>query len=135
METFSKRRRAHLILGRLGERDAAALLKSKGYLILATNCRVKAGELDIVALDGTMLVFAEVKTLRREGKFRPGDNLGMRQFRRNIMAARYYCKKRNISCECRFDLIEVVRGRFFLKTIRHHSNIWHENPEYRSNVY
>ena len=49
-------RAAHLKLGRRGEALACRLLKTKGYDILARNWRIKAGELDIVARDGAMLV-------------------------------------------------------------------------------
>jgi len=47
--------------GKLGERLAAGYLESKGFRILDRNWRQSHGELDIVALDGTTLVFIEVK--------------------------------------------------------------------------
>lgn len=71
-------RAAHLVLGRRGEEAAVRLLLAKGYTILARNWRIRSGELDIVARDGRTLVFVEVKTRRRSGFYRPGDNLSLR---------------------------------------------------------
>src|SRR5262245_61385673 len=49
-------------LGRRGEDAAARFLKRLGYKILARGRRLAPGELDLVALDGRMIVFVEVKT-------------------------------------------------------------------------
>jgi len=54
--------RAKDVLGRRGEDIAAAHLDACGFEILARNWRCRQGELDIVALDGTVLVVCEVKT-------------------------------------------------------------------------
>ena len=54
-------------LGNYGERVAADWLRSKGCRILARNFKgPRRGEVDIVARDGKLLLFVEVKT-RREG--------------------------------------------------------------------
>src|SRR3954451_15768526 len=54
--------RAKDILGRRGEQAAADHLTELGWQILDRNWRCREGELDIVARDGTELVFVEVKT-------------------------------------------------------------------------
>lgn len=51
-------------IGRLGEELAAAHLSDRGWVILHRNYRVARGEVDIIALDGSTLVFVEVKTRR-----------------------------------------------------------------------
>jgi putative endonuclease len=51
-------------LGRLGEELAAAHLIGLGYSVLARNVRTRHGEIDLILLDRTALVFAEVKTRR-----------------------------------------------------------------------
>ncbi|HET7036703.1 MAG TPA: YraN family protein [Thermomicrobiaceae bacterium] len=51
-------------LGDAGERLAERLLVKKGYTILERQWRVRTGEIDLVALDGDLLVFCEVKTRR-----------------------------------------------------------------------
>lgn len=51
-------------LGEWGERQACLHLEGKGYVMLATNFRCRAGEIDIVAAQGEQLVFVEVKSRR-----------------------------------------------------------------------
>ncbi|MDR1029859.1 MAG: YraN family protein [Treponema sp.] len=48
--------------GREGEARAAVFLEAAGMRIIARNVRSKAGEIDLVALDGDTIVFIEVKT-------------------------------------------------------------------------
>lgn len=123
MNDFARRRARHLALGRRGENDAVRLLEYHGCLILARNFRVRAGELDIVARDGAVLVFVEVKTRRRRDAYRPADNLSPRQLRRNFAAARIFRQDyASPAFPCRFDLIEVVRTGRRLLEIRHHRN-------------
>jgi putative endonuclease len=47
--------------GNAAEALAARYLESQGLLVLARNFRCRAGELDIIALDGTALVIAEIR--------------------------------------------------------------------------
>lgn len=49
-------------LGYRGEDLACALLEYKGYKIIERNYKTKAGEIDIIAKNGTKLSFIEVKT-------------------------------------------------------------------------
>ncbi len=51
-------------LGRLGEDLAAAHLERLGFAIVERNARTRYGEIDLIAFDGSALVFAEVKTRR-----------------------------------------------------------------------
>ncbi|MBX9395635.1 YraN family protein [Streptomyces sp. TRM72054] len=56
-------------LGRYGEELAARRLTAAGMTVLERNWRCgRAGEIDIVARDGDVLVVCEVKT-RRAGRF------------------------------------------------------------------
>jgi putative endonuclease len=48
--------------GRTGEAAAVELLEKKGMRILERNFRSRRGEVDIIALEGDTIVFAEVKT-------------------------------------------------------------------------
>lgn len=54
--------RAKDAVGRYGERVAAEHLRRAGWEVLDRNWRCRAGELDLVALDGDELVVVEVKT-------------------------------------------------------------------------
>jgi putative endonuclease len=54
-------RQAAFLLGLSAETRAAALLLAKGYRIAARRWRSAAGEIDIVARRGNLLIFVEVK--------------------------------------------------------------------------
>ncbi len=109
-------------LGQLGEDLAAQHLVRLGYKIAARNHRTRHGELDIVAADGTTLVFVEVKT-RRAGPGAPFDALHERkrgQVRR--MAAEYLAcvSDRPRGRELRFDAIGVtIDARGALVALEH----------------
>jgi putative endonuclease len=60
-------------LGRYGEEVAAAYLVAAGLTIVARNWRCRDGEVDIIALDGDVLVMCEVKTRRGVGFGTPLD--------------------------------------------------------------
>src|SRR5262245_43816575 len=49
-------------LGRHGEQVAVQHIEAAGLRVLTRNWRCREGELDIVAHDGSVLVFVEVKT-------------------------------------------------------------------------
>jgi putative endonuclease len=54
-------------LGQLGEQLAAEHLLRRGFEIVERNYRTRWGELDIIAFDGRILAFCEVKTRRSNG--------------------------------------------------------------------
>jgi putative endonuclease len=57
--------------GEIAEDLVAARLAAKGWEIVERNARTRYGELDIVALDGAVLVFVEVKGARAGTRFGP----------------------------------------------------------------
>ena len=119
MKSISPGRKAHLRLGRQGETLTCKIYRRRGYEILARNWRCRYGELDIVARDGGILVFAEVKTLRRSREYRPADNLSPKQLARDLRAAAAY---RDMFASAmfpwRFELVEVVRKNMFIISVR-----------------
>jgi putative endonuclease len=54
-------------LGARGEQLAAEHLMRRGFRIVDRNYRTRWGELDIIAFDGRVLAFCEVKTRRVTG--------------------------------------------------------------------
>ena len=67
----ARKGRDHLEVGELGEKIARAYLRGQGRKVLYRNFRApRGGEVDIVARDGEVLSFVEVKT-------RSGDRYGM----------------------------------------------------------
>jgi putative endonuclease len=60
--------RAKDALGKYGEDEAARFLTGEGLQILERNWRCREGEIDLVVVDGDVLVVCEVKT-RRDDRF------------------------------------------------------------------
>src|SRR5438093_5149297 len=58
-------------LGRAAEEAVASRLRRRGWQILARNARTRFGEIDLVALEGDVLVFVEVKAGRVNGSGGP----------------------------------------------------------------
>lgn len=76
-------------IGDRGEIFACRFLRAKGYGIVSTNWRCREGEIDIVAQDGTTLVFVEVKT--RHGLQVGETLLAITPTKRRRMIAAAYC--------------------------------------------
>lgn len=106
--------------GAEGERIAAEFLLKQGYRILERNFRTALGEIDIVAQDGKMLVFVEVKA-------RSGDRFGAPQFavdtrkqaKMSRVALAYLSQKKNDTLECRFDVVGIIQDSNGATSIEH----------------
>jgi putative endonuclease len=95
-------------LGELGEDLACAELARRGYAILERRYRTRHGEIDIVARDGEVLVFVEVKA-RRGGAFGGAHEAVAAWKQRRIarMAEDYLARRRAGPGPCRFDVVAV----------------------------
>lgn len=80
-------------LGRRGEALAAAFLQRKGYGIIATNWRCAAGELDLIARDGSVLVFVEVRTRRSTASGLAEESITRGKQRRLARLALHYLQE------------------------------------------
>ena len=69
-------------LGAQGEQLAVEHLQRLGLRVVDRNVRTRTGELDIVAVDDTTVVFCEVKTRRAGHAANPFDGLYPDQCRR-----------------------------------------------------
>ena len=95
-------------LGKKGESLAAEYLKNQGYRILEKNFRFLRGEIDIVAEDGDILVFVEVKTRNTKTLGDPEDSVTEKKQHQIWKVAEGYLYKEKIpNKECRFDLVAV----------------------------
>ena len=99
-------------LGALGERLAGDHLVRRGFRIVERNFRTRFGELDIVAFDGRVLAFCEVKTRRmRPGQVSPFDAIrALKRTQVRRMAAVWLNARsdRPYAQELRFDAIGVT---------------------------
>jgi putative endonuclease len=94
--------------GRLGEEAAARFLHDRGWKIIARNWRHGRDELDLVARDGAVLVFCEVRT-RAARALVPGyHSVTVRKKRALARAARAYLHGlAEPPAHFRFDIVEV----------------------------
>ncbi|MBI4227085.1 MAG: YraN family protein [Candidatus Omnitrophica bacterium] len=99
-------------LGAAGEQAAVTELRRRGYRILERNVRTVLGELDLVARDGTMLCFIEVKTRRSMAFGLPQEAITRQKQWHLIRMAQWYLKARGLSGRpARFDVVGVLMGR------------------------
>ena len=97
-------------LGDFGERVAAHSLESKGMRIVARNVRTRGGEIDLIAEDGTDLVFVEVRT-RRSAPGLAAESLTPPKLRRMWQCAMDYCETNAVPRErARIDLVGIDLG-------------------------
>ena len=98
-----------LQLGKLGEKQAARFLKRKGFRIVTRNYACPRGEIDIVALDGKVVVFVEVKTRSNQEHADPIDAVDRHKQRQLTNTAKYFLKH-TISEHsiCRYDVITLI---------------------------
>lgn len=95
------------LLGRWGETVAAAYLREKGYTIVEMGFTCRFGEIDVIARQGSQVVFVEVKLRAGESAARAADAVGQRKQRRLLSAARHWIALRDADVETRFDVIEI----------------------------
>jgi putative endonuclease len=100
--------RVPLALGRRGERAAEKHLRRIGYRIVARNFRAVGAEIDLVAMDGGILVFVEVKTRRNRAAGAPEEAVDERKQKRLRRAAEVFATRyRAEDTEMRFDVVAV----------------------------
>lgn len=90
------------------EERATEYLIAQNYQILERNYRIRSGEIDIIARDGTVLVFIEVKYRKNDESGNPLEAVDIRKQRKIIKVARYYLyQKKYGDVPCRFDVIGI----------------------------
>jgi putative endonuclease len=95
-------------LGAIGEQVVADHLTAAGWSIVDRNVRFRAGEIDIVALEGTTLVFVEVKTRRSLLTGVPQASVTPQKVRRlRALAGTYLLDHAPRHREMRIDVVAV----------------------------
>ena len=101
--------------GRIGENSAALYLEKKGFNIVGRNVYVGRFEIDIIAENGELLLFVEVKTRRQtpdsKGCYgRPASAVNYQKRASLLSAVRRYLyenKENTRQYQPRIDIIEV----------------------------
>ncbi|MDQ3489701.1 MAG: YraN family protein [Pyrinomonadaceae bacterium] len=105
--------------GRAGEKLAADLLVDNGYRLILANFKVPigrntkgvqvAGEIDLIALDGEIVCFIEVKTRRSADFASPLASVNLRKQRQITRTARVYRRIFGLQqSSYRFDVVSVL---------------------------
>ena len=77
-------------IGARGEQIAADWLRAHGFELVARNWHCVYGELDLIALDGTEIVFVEVKSRRGSRMGTPEEAVTAAKQRHLIQSAQCY---------------------------------------------
>ena len=95
--------------GRRGEDLACRHLQSQGLELLERNYRCRAGEIDLVMLDGSTLVLVEVRSRSSSEHGGAAATVGARKQRRFILAARHLLLTRPQyrKLSARFDVLAI----------------------------
>lgn len=110
-------------LGKRGEDAAARFLVRHGYEIAARNWTCAAGEADIIARDGSDVVFVEVKTRSSPEKGAPAEAVDARKRSRYGRIATLYLERIGLSeASVRFDIVSVVPLTPDRAKVRHYIN-------------
>ncbi|WP_460353906.1 YraN family protein [Mycobacterium sp. ZZG] len=99
-------------IGALGEQLAVEYLQALGLRVLARNWRCRYGELDVIAADGRVVVFVEVKTRTTEhfgGVAQAVSPAKVRRLRR--LAGLWLATQSERWAAVRVDVITVRVGR------------------------
>lgn len=98
--------------GRAAEDAAVAHLVRRGVSIVERNFTCRIGELDIVAREGTELIFVEVRSRRDDSTGGAPAAVGWRKQRQLARVAEAYLSLRQPRFDsCRFDVVAVTGER------------------------
>lgn len=94
--------------GRKGESLAVSHLKKNGYRVLEQNYRTKTGEIDIIAKDGDVIVFIEVKARQTSAYGNPKYAVTWTKQQKIARSALTYLKSTNqMGKRARFDVVAI----------------------------
>lgn len=102
---------ARQALGASGEDLAAAWYRKNGFVVIDRNWRCRDGEIDVVASQAGLVVFAEVKTRSSVAFGHPFEVVTSRQrVRVRRAAAAWIATQRTRPQRVRFDVVAVMAG-------------------------
>lgn len=113
-------------MGRWGENVAAQFFIQRGFSILAHNVRTPHGEIDIIAQQGSLIVFVEVKTRSSTAFGHPETSITPRKQAHMLAAAQFYLQTHpELSGDWRVDVIAIQRCGGQPPEIVHFENALH----------
>jgi len=91
-----------------GEAAARRYLEGLGFRIVEENFTCPLGEIDLIARDGEVLVFVEVKARRSTRFGTPAEAVHPRKQRQILRVAEAYMRERRLRVPCRVDVVAVA---------------------------
>ncbi len=99
--------------GMQGEALVARYLRERGYKLAAHCYRSRYGEIDLIAWDGDVLCFVEVKTRTNLDMALPREYVTPQKQNKLRKTAMMYLAKKRLDCPARFDVAEVYAEHGF----------------------
>ena len=97
-------------LGHWGETAAAKYLEEHGFTIVERNVRTPYGEIDLIAQQGELIVFVEVKTRASESFGPPEISITPRKLEHLLNSAQFYIQEHpDWDGAWRIDAIAILR--------------------------
>ena len=95
----------HANQGAKAERWAKTYLEQYGLKTIELNYRTPGGEIDLIMMDGSILVFVEVRLRRHSGFASAAQSIDGAKQRRIIATAQHYLQRNQLweKIPCRFD--------------------------------
>jgi putative endonuclease len=93
-------------IGKWGEETAAEYLTQHNYEIIARNVRTPYGEIDIIARQGDVTIFVEVKTRTSNKMGLPEESITPRKRQHMLTAADHYAAENEID-HWQIDVIAI----------------------------
>ncbi len=109
----------HLDTGKRGEEIAAEHLAQSGFVILEKNWRHRRSEVDLIAKDGKVLVFVEVKTRSYDYFGKPEEFVSPKKVKKLTAAATAYMELSGHDWEIRFDVVSILKNKAGEWTVEH----------------
>jgi putative endonuclease len=95
-------------LGTRGEAAAERFLRRQRYTIVERNYECSLGEVDLIALDRSVIVFVEVKARTGGAAGTPFEAVDRRKQRQLERVAKYYLSRHRLhGRDARFDVVGV----------------------------
>ena len=97
-------------IGKKYEAHAAKFLRNHGYRIVAKNFQWRGGEIDLVVINNSVIVFVEVKYRSNEDYGQAVETVTLEKQRKLIRTAHYFLQQHNefSLMDARFDIIGMT---------------------------
>ena len=97
-------------VGTTYEQIAGEYLESKGARIIERNYRCRHGEIDLILLDGEILVFVEVKYRKNRNYGYPEEAVSKNKRRKIVLVSGYYRMQKHYgdNVPVRFDVVSIL---------------------------